>query len=304
MSNLKKRIIGQVLPTPKGDWSPLTSYITMDFVMYEGNGYVCVEDNRGFEPSNWTTKWTLVSLKGGKGDKGDRGEKGEEAPEYKGTYKSTEIYNEGYVVYYNGDSYICLKDNVTGITPNSPEDENTWQIICKGVDYKLLLNGEVIFYKDNKSCPAKNYVNNVYIKRNDSLFINPNDESISEITLKKKLDDMQLSLKRCVWLLKYYDMWFYRPGEKPTDIESNLDDLDELDDTNINDGIYNGNNSSSNDETSNDNDSSSDDGIITEQKIINDINKIKDTFIKLKIWDKDENLIIDKLGGIGGGCCM
>lgn len=48
----------------------------------------------------------------------------------KGVYSSTATYMTGYVVYYNGSSYVALKDNVVGITPTN--SGTVWKIFARG----------------------------------------------------------------------------------------------------------------------------------------------------------------------------
>ena len=51
--------------------------------------------------------------------------------EFKGDYEPTARYTKGDVVKYNGSSYACIVDEVTG---NLPTDENYWQLMAEKGD--------------------------------------------------------------------------------------------------------------------------------------------------------------------------
>lgn len=228
---LRREVIGKVIMTPQGEWNIKKMYNVLDYVTLHGSAYLCIKENAGYLPSKFNEYWSLLCEKGEKGDKGDRGETSAEAPVFTGTWDKDKEYEKMDVVLFNGSSYICIPTKLQGIRPDYDEtylsgetnpdgdkvgevdvDLRKWQLICKGVDYKIDKNGQIVFYNaDDQIQGIKTYINNVYIKSTDSLFIKPDskEEVITEITLKKKLDSMQTTLDRCKRMLKKYNIWDY-----------------------------------------------------------------------------------------------
>lgn len=50
----------------------------------------------------------------------------------KGDYSSTATYYKGNFVYYDGSSYVCLKDSLNGVTPIN--DSVNWRYLARGFD--------------------------------------------------------------------------------------------------------------------------------------------------------------------------
>lgn len=55
---------------------------------------------------------------------------------FKGTYSSTVTYNRYNTVYYNGSSYVCIKDNTVNQTPE--DDGVCWHLIAEGYNETLV----------------------------------------------------------------------------------------------------------------------------------------------------------------------
>lgn len=64
--------LGKVMMTPKGVYSPSTSYSRLDVVTYGGSAFIALQPVQGVTPVAGEY-WGLLVSKGDKGDKGDRG---------------------------------------------------------------------------------------------------------------------------------------------------------------------------------------------------------------------------------------
>jgi len=73
--------------------------------------------------------------------------------QYKGIYSDEKTYYTNHQVYYNGSTYICLRDGVKG---NNPTDTNTWRVLAGGLnrkgnfDYTIRYNErDIVWYEEN-----------------------------------------------------------------------------------------------------------------------------------------------------------
>lgn len=99
------------------EYSPTTTYKPNNIVSFDGSSYMNVEEAKGIDPSD-NTKWKLVGKKG-------------DSINWKRDYSSTTQYQKNDTVFFNGSSYIALKDNIN----ISPTDKNVWDICAqKGLD--------------------------------------------------------------------------------------------------------------------------------------------------------------------------
>lgn len=202
------QIIGRVLPNPRGQWNETIQYERLDFVVFQGNGYICRESNMNEPPSIFESSWTLVCGKGEKGDKGDKGPEGTGIPIYRGEFDMNDTYNKNDVVEYNGSSWVCMKDEVSGISPEggitfTVKDDvyPVWRLSCKGVEYQITKDGEVIFYNHSSVTGVKTYSTNVYIKN-----FNSKTGATTEQTLQSKIDDLERRLKKVESILDKYSL--------------------------------------------------------------------------------------------------
>lgn len=75
------------------------------------------------------------------------------AYQYRGIYSDEETYYINHQVYYNGSTYICLRDGVKG---NNPTDTNTWRVMAGGLNRKGNFDDaiqynerDVVWYEEN-----------------------------------------------------------------------------------------------------------------------------------------------------------
>lgn len=54
---------------------------------------------------------------------------------YKGAYRSTATYNKFNTAYYNGSTFVCIKDNTINQTPEN--DGVYWALMAEGYDETL-----------------------------------------------------------------------------------------------------------------------------------------------------------------------
>lgn len=59
---------GRVQPQHKATWNSATSYIKTDIVLYNGNGYWCIQDNVNKVPNTETSYWSLMVQRGSDAD--------------------------------------------------------------------------------------------------------------------------------------------------------------------------------------------------------------------------------------------
>lgn len=118
MSNIiKKEVIGKIIPSPKGDWNEKDTYDRMDFVMYDGCGYVCRQKHENKRPDMFKSIWVKVTERGEKGLRGERGDNFLYRPVYKGVWKPNEQYDMFDTVFFRGSGWMCLHAMSLGETP-------------------------------------------------------------------------------------------------------------------------------------------------------------------------------------------
>lgn len=69
MANTATPIPGRVAILWKGAWSSSIQYLKLDYVVYKGNSYLCINNNKGVNPFNDTnneddkigSSWALVA---------------------------------------------------------------------------------------------------------------------------------------------------------------------------------------------------------------------------------------------------
>ena len=52
-----------------------------------------------------------------------------------GTYEASKTYNSGMFVLYNGSTWLAIKDNLVGVTP---EEGANWKYLARGFAAELL----------------------------------------------------------------------------------------------------------------------------------------------------------------------
>lgn len=116
INNMENEFAAKVAKfSDQGAYNSATNYMDMNFVTWNGQSYICKQDNTvGIDPSH-TSNWALVAQKGDKGDQGVPGA----ALSYVGTYNSASTYQQNQLVTYNGSTYICLQNNTTNILPTN-----------------------------------------------------------------------------------------------------------------------------------------------------------------------------------------
>lgn len=133
-----------------GEYNSTTAYKTFNSVMYNGDIYLALYDVQGILPTD-TSKWLKISQKGDKGDK---------AFNWKGTYDNNTSYVVDDVVYYNGSSYVCIRNS----TGHLPIDVAYWSpCALKGTDgvgfkFKGIWNSGYAYNLDD----AVSYNNKIY----------------------------------------------------------------------------------------------------------------------------------------------
>lgn len=99
----------------QGTYNPATNYMDMNFVTWNNQSYICTLDNTiNIDPSH-TSNWVLIAAQGATGPTGPAGA----SLSYIGTYSSLSTYQQNQLVSYNGSTYICTQNNVTGQTPTN-----------------------------------------------------------------------------------------------------------------------------------------------------------------------------------------
>ena len=177
----------------KNDWLFETIYDKNDVVTCDDSYFVAIKSTKGNYPTS-REYWTLVAERGLQGLTGPAGNS---APNFVGTYSDTQEYHALDIVLYDGSSWVCMKDNVSGIAPSL---DKTWKLACKGVDYNIDNSGEVTFKTNGKTNGVKTFVDNVYIKSVDQYGVNV------QIPLSKKLEELEDKLNRCLSILEKYDL--------------------------------------------------------------------------------------------------
>lgn len=71
---------------------------------------------------------------------------------YLGTYSSTTTYNRFNTVYYNGSTYVCIKDNTVNQTPEN--DGVYWHLMAEGFDETLFNELRDMIYHNQFYAPV------------------------------------------------------------------------------------------------------------------------------------------------------
>ena len=101
-------------------FDPTQKYKKGEICVYGGKTYVCLKTTkRGSTPDKDSAHWALF---GGAAT----GPTDPEEPSGD-TYDPEATYNKGDTVVYGGVTYECLKNNVTGVQPDS--DAKRWQLV-------------------------------------------------------------------------------------------------------------------------------------------------------------------------------
>ena len=146
--------LGSATPTSHSPWSPNTSYLVNDTVIYDGQIYINVQATVGSEPpSSDSSHWALVTsssqaspsvpdenetvqefskLTGNDGEIGPPGPPGAPGINWQGPWASNTNYIVSDAVSFNGSSYIAIQ-TTTGL--QVPTDTNYWEVLAeKGSD--------------------------------------------------------------------------------------------------------------------------------------------------------------------------
>lgn len=162
IENRNKTVIGRILPNPCGTWDDSRVYDKLDFVIFDGSGYVANVQNKGYIPAVNNKQWTLVVERGEQGVRGERGPKGDEMPVFTGVWDEDRTYNYYEVVLYQGSSWICMSETSTGDVPAAGSD--TWVTICTGFNY-VVKNQEIILKdNDDQNISPRTFTSTVYDK--------------------------------------------------------------------------------------------------------------------------------------------
>ena len=115
-----------------GAWDNTTHYIAGDIVRFGGRTYICIEshDNDGStltEPPS-SDYWDLIV----------------EGMAWKGVYDAGTEYEYGDVVEYSQSSYICIANDVVGVTPGT--DPLSWNLVAQGdISSPMTTTGDIIY---------------------------------------------------------------------------------------------------------------------------------------------------------------
>lgn len=94
----------------KNSYNATTQYVINNFVLYNNNVYMCIQNSIGNLPTN-TNYWVNIGLKGETGAYGT-------GMNLKYSWSSTTIYNQYDVVYFNDILYVALQNN-SGQNPST-----------------------------------------------------------------------------------------------------------------------------------------------------------------------------------------
>lgn len=70
---------------------------------------------------------------------------------FKGTYSSTATYNRFNTVYYNGSTFVCIKDSTINQTPE--DDGVNWHLMAEGFDETLFNELKAMIISNRFSAP-------------------------------------------------------------------------------------------------------------------------------------------------------
>jgi len=116
----------------RGVWTDQQEYLPGDIAKFGARNYICIEghDNDGSsvtQPPN-ATYWTLYS----------------DGLKWQGTYNAGTTYQYGDVVEYSQSSYVCIDDDVTGITPGT--DPTRFEVLAYGdMSSPMTTTGDMIY---------------------------------------------------------------------------------------------------------------------------------------------------------------
>ena len=201
---LKREVIGRVMLKPRGVWNAKLSYNVLDCVVRNGSSYVCVSDTTTSIAPEFDKngeQWMLLCAKGDKGDTGEKGEVGTNAPNFIGEWTPQTRCRNFDCVYYKGSTWLCLlPENMAVTNPPTLNSEN-WRLICKGSDYTLGDDGELIFYDSSKKVSGV---------RTSTNYVTHGEKQLYEV-----INDMQTQIDYLTGRLKAYGL--YSDGFEETD---------------------------------------------------------------------------------------
>ena len=108
--------------------------------------------------------------------------------QYKGIYSDEKTYYTNHQVYYNGSTYICLRDGVKG---NNPTDTNTWRVLAGGLNRKGNFD-DAIQYNERDI---------VWYKKNHTLYLCKKKPPIGTLPTNQNYWDELLTLNDVVSLI-------------------------------------------------------------------------------------------------------
>lgn len=108
--------------------------------------------------------------------------------QYKGIYSDEETYYINHQVYYNGSTYICLRNGAKG---DNPTDTNTWRVIAGGLNRKGNFN-DTIQYNERDI---------VWYEENHTLYLCKNKPPIGTLPTDENYWDELLTLNDVVSLI-------------------------------------------------------------------------------------------------------
>jgi hypothetical protein len=119
-----------------GMWSGTNTYNVGDAVSYLGSSYVAAAANTDVTPNNNPTAWNLLAAAGAVGPQGSagiNGASGSGVPQglnWRGAYSTLTSYNAYDCVSFNNSSYICTRNGVLNLEPDS--NPAYWGVLCEG----------------------------------------------------------------------------------------------------------------------------------------------------------------------------
>lgn len=170
-----------------GEYSNTTTYQPRNVVMYNGSGYMCIQESTGNLPTD-TNYWQKIVDKGEKGERGIKGDKGSDGINliFKGVYDNTATYSANDLVRYNGSLFMCLQ-SITGV---SPEDGSYWELYLQDGSNVLVnfTNTVIITEPSNEIAigiePFNRLFDTILVFKNSTFLQKDVDYTISEDSLK------------------------------------------------------------------------------------------------------------------------
>lgn len=166
---MSEKIIGRIIPNPKGKWNKNDTYEKMDFVMFDGNGYVCRKTCVNSQPDLYPSIWVKISEKGEKGDRGEKGNNQDFSPNYKNKWSPDVLYDKYDIVTYGGSSWMCLHSSSIGVQPGtSPSGYSSMKLEAEDCTSKYgNVHVEKILTGDDLTSEIKNGTRLIEIRNND-----------------------------------------------------------------------------------------------------------------------------------------